>query len=99
MKSNYQKLVASHPYVLVDFFATWCGPCKMISPMLQEIAGEFKGKVKIVKIDIDKNQRMATNLGVRSVPTLIFYKYGKVLWQQSGAGSKADLKKKMEVHL
>lgn len=93
MKSNFQRLTSSHPYVLVDFFAEWCGPCKQLAPVLKEIAAETKGKVKVVKVDVDKNQKIAANLSVRGVPTLILYKYSKQVWRQSGAMTKFELMK------
>jgi thioredoxin 1 len=77
--------------VLLDFWAEWCGPCKMIAPMLDEIAGEFKGKVKIAKINIDDNPRTPQRFSVRGIPTLILFKNGQVEGQKVGALRKADL--------
>jgi thioredoxin 1 len=77
--------------VLVDFWAEWCGPCKMIAPMLDEIAGEFKGKVKIAKINIDDNPKTPQRFSVRGIPTLILFKNGQVEGQKVGALRKADL--------
>ncbi|HEU4486355.1 MAG TPA: thioredoxin TrxA [Povalibacter sp.] len=77
--------------VLVDFWAEWCGPCKMIAPMLDEIAGEFKDKVRIAKINIDDNPRTPQRFSVRGIPTLILFKNGQVEGQKVGALRKADL--------
>ena len=77
--------------VLLDFWAEWCGPCKMIAPMLDEIAGEFKGKVKIAKINVDDNPKTPQRFSVRGIPTLILFKNGQVEGQKVGALRKADL--------
>jgi thioredoxin 1 len=78
--------------VLVDFWAPWCGPCKMIAPVLEEIASEYEGKVKVVKLNIDENQTTPSNYGVRSIPTLILFKEGKEVEKIIGAQSKENLK-------
>ncbi|HDR1503914.1 TPA: thioredoxin, partial [Pasteurella multocida] len=77
--------------VLLDFWAPWCGPCRMISPILDEIAAEFSGKVKVVKINIDENQATPAQLGVRSIPTLVLFKNGKAVATQVGALPKNQL--------
>ena len=88
---KFKDLVNSEKLVLVDFFADWCGPCKMLSPVLLEIASERKGKVKIVKINVDKNKLLATDMGIRGVPTLMIYKNGKQVWRKSGAPPKFEI--------
>ncbi|HRN40948.1 MAG: thioredoxin [Flavobacteriales bacterium] len=82
--SKFKELINSELPVLVDFYATWCGPCKMMSPILEEVAVKMKGQVKIVKVDVDKNPNAAEAYQVRGVPTLILFKNGKQLWRQSG---------------
>ena len=77
--------------VVVDFWAEWCGPCKMIAPALEELAGEFDGKVKIAKINIDENPDIAAQYGVRSIPTLYMFKGGEVVDQMVGAAPKGKL--------
>jgi thioredoxin 1 len=78
--------------VVVDFWAEWCGPCKMIAPVLEELAGEYDGKVKIGKVNIDEFQQLAINYGINSIPTLLFFKNGQVADQVIGMRSKRDLK-------
>jgi thioredoxin 1 len=85
--------------VLVDFWAPWCGPCKMIAPVLEEIASEYDGKVKVVKINIDENQTTPSNYGVRSIPTLILFKGGQEVEKIIGAQSKENLKQMVDKSL
>lgn len=91
MKGNFSTLINSEQLVLVDFSAEWCGPCKMLAPILKQVKDEMGDDLKIVKIDVDKNQSLANNFQVRGVPTLIFFKEGKQLWRQSGVLQKAQL--------
>lgn len=85
--------------VLVDFWAHWCGPCKAISPFLEELAKEYHGKMKIGKIDVDANPRITTQYGIMSIPTLIFFKHGKVVNQVSGGLNKHELRRRIEENL
>ena len=91
-------LGASVP-VVVDFWAEWCGPCKMIGPTLEEIAREYEGKVKIAKVNVDENQGIAGQLGIRSIPTLMIYKDGKMTSQKVGAAPKGELKRWIDAAL
>lgn len=91
-ESNFDsEVIKSDIPVLVDFFATWCGPCKMISPMLDEISDEMQGKIKICKVDIDVSPELATKYGVMSVPTLMFMKKGDIIDTSVGGKSKDDI--------
>lgn len=81
--------------VLVDFHATWCGPCKVLAPVVDEIAGEMKGKVKVLKCDVDEAQDTASTLGILSVPTLVLFKEGKEIRRRVGAGPKASIVKEL----
>ncbi len=84
---------------LVDFHATWCGPCKMMDPVIKQLASEMKGRVKVLKVDIDKNQRLAQRLEVMGVPTFIIYQNGEIVWRRSGALTKTKLIKELEKRL
>ncbi|MDC0223198.1 thioredoxin [Gammaproteobacteria bacterium] len=90
-KSFGEDVISSGIPVLVDFWAEWCGPCKMIGPILEELASEMDGKIKIVKVDVDNNRQTAMNYAIRSIPTLIIVKDGSVKAQHIGAASKAQL--------
>ncbi len=93
MKGNFNQLTSGPTPVLVDFYATWCGPCKAQLPIIKEVAKELKGKVKIIKIDIDKNQQIAHKYKVKSVPTLALFKHGKIIWQEAGMRTKTQILK------
>ncbi|MFH1413881.1 MAG: thioredoxin [Candidatus Omnitrophota bacterium] len=95
--TNFKKEVLDSDLpVLVDFWAVWCGPCKMIAPLLEELAKEYSKKIKIGKVDVEANPKTATTYAVMSVPTLIFFKDGKIMEQVVGVLSRSDLKRKIE---
>jgi thioredoxin 1 len=98
--ANFKKevLEASLP-ILVDFWAQWCGPCKMIAPAIEELAKEYSGKIKIGKVDVDSNPKTASHYGIMSIPTLMFFNKGQVTSQLVGALNKAQLKKKIDESL
>ena len=85
--------------VLVDFWAEWCGPCKMVGPIVEELAGEFEGKAKVGKVDVDSNPEVSTKYGIRSIPSLLIFKNGEVVDQIIGAVPKSRLKKQLEAQL
>ena len=91
MKSNFNDIINSNQPTLVDFHADWCGPCKMLAPILKEVKHELQDSIKIVKIDVDKNQVIASKYQVRGVPTMILFKNGNQLWRQSGVVQKNDI--------
>jgi thioredoxin 1 len=91
MKGNFSQLINSEIPVLIDFYAEWCGPCKTQAPILADVAKEIGDKVKIVKINVDKNREIATRFQIRSIPTLVLFKKGKSVWRQSGVADKRQL--------
>lgn len=96
-ESNFEEeVIKSEMPVLVDFFAVWCGPCKALSPVIDELAEEYKGKIKIVKVDVDENSNLASRFSVMSIPTLVFFKEGKAVDQAVGGMTKDELKGRLD---
>lgn len=95
----FEKAVAGDKPVLVDFFATWCGPCRMIAPIIEELASELEGEAVIGKVNVDEEPGLAQRFGVMSIPTLIVMKGGKVVEQAVGARGKADIAAMVKRHL
>ena len=87
----FQQLIQKDQPVLVDFFATWCGPCQMLAPILKQVKESLGERITIIKIDVDKNQAIAAQYQVRGVPTMLLFQNGKQLWRQSGVVSKEEL--------
>ncbi|MBP8158264.1 MAG: thioredoxin [Flavobacterium sp.] len=98
MNIKFNEIIQSNDLVLVDFYADWCGPCKMMSPILQEVKATMKEAVKIIKVNVDQHQDLASHFMVRGVPTLMLFQEGKMLWRQSGVLSAQDLVKIVSTH-
>lgn len=88
---NFNEIINSNQLTLVDFYATWCGPCKRMHPVLDQLKENLQDEVRIIKLDVDKNQALAATYGIQSVPTLMIFRNGEMLWRQSGAMSVAEL--------
>lgn len=99
MNAKFNDIINGNDLVLVDFYADWCGPCKMMSPILQEVKLNLKDAVKIIKVNVDQHQDLANHFMVRGVPTLMLFKTGKMLWRQSGVLSARDLTTIIRSHL
>lgn len=93
MKTSFADLIASKTPTIIDFFATWCGPCRMVGPILEDLKSDLGEDIRIYKIDVDQNPSLASQYNVRSVPTLMIFKNGKLQWRESGVRSKAELKR------
>lgn len=91
MKSNFNTIINSETPVLIDFFADWCGPCKMLAPILKQVKDDLGQDIKIIKIDVDENQLLAAKYQVRGVPTMLLFKSGKQVWRQSGVLQKDQI--------
>jgi thioredoxin 1 len=93
---SFKDIINGDTPVLVDFFATWCGPCKAMSPIIESLGKELQGKTRILKIDIDKNQPVAQHYQIQGVPTFIIFKKGEMLWRHSGTIDKNTIKQQLE---
>lgn len=89
---KFNEIINTDTLVLVDFYATWCGPCKMMTPVLEQLSREVQGKAKIIKVDVDKNPQAAQQYGIRGVPTMILFKNGDIKWRNSGVMQTAQLR-------
>ncbi len=99
-KKSFSELISAPGMpVLVDFYADWCGPCKTMAPILQQVAAEYSGKLKVIKVDVDKNQAAAQQFRVQGIPTLILFHQGKPVWRQSGAMPASQLSQVIQQHL
>jgi thioredoxin 1 len=94
--SNFDEILASGKPVLVDLWAEWCGPCRMIGPVVEELAGDYEGKAIIGKLNVDFNPEVASRFAVRSIPTLLFFNKGELVDKQVGVVGKSDLAKKLQ---
>ncbi len=98
-KKSFNEIINSETPTLVDFYADWCGPCKMMAPLIDQLASEMAGKVKVLKVDVDRNQKAASVYKIQGVPTFILFKAGKIVWQQAGGVSVQTLKNTIQQHL
>lgn len=92
---KFNEMINSEQLTLVDFFATWCGPCKMMHPILEQLKEKMGDDIRILKVDVDKNEALSMQYRIQSVPTLMLFKKGEMLWRQSGAMSLNDLMQKI----
>jgi len=94
-----EMVLKSDKPVMVDFWAAWCGPCRMVAPIMDQLTAEYAGKAVIVKVDVDANQKFAAEYGVRNIPTVLVFKNGEVVEKQVGVAPKATYAQKIEAHL
>jgi|WetSurMetagenome_2_1015567.scaffolds.fasta_scaffold1132713_2 thioredoxin 1 len=97
--SSFDELLNAGQPLVVDFWAEWCGPCKMIAPVVEELADEYSGKVNIGKMDVDENNEISSRYGIRNIPTILFFKNGQLIDKQVGATQKSALAQKIEALL
>jgi thioredoxin 1 len=94
--SKFREIIQSETPTLVDFYATWCGPCQQMHPILDQLKNKMGGSIRVVKIDVDKNQEVASKFKVRSVPTLILFRKGEIVWRQAGGMDVRSLEQKIK---
>ena len=97
--ANFEELLSSGQLLVVDFWAQWCGPCKAISPIIEELANEYEGKANIGKVDVDENDDITARYGIRNIPTILFFKNGELVDKQVGAANKAAIAAKIDALL
>ena len=97
--TNFEEVMKSEQPILVDFWAEWCGPCKMIGPVVEELAGDYEGKAVVGKVNVDENPKVAAKFGIRSIPTLLVFNDGEIVDKQIGAVPKGVLAKKLDAQL
>jgi thioredoxin 1 len=97
--ANFDEIIKSDKPVLVDFWAEWCGPCKMIGPVVEELAGDYEGKAVVAKLNVDENPQVTARFGVRSIPTLLVFKNGQIVDKQVGAVPKSVLASKLQAQV
>jgi thioredoxin 1 len=97
--ANFEQIIASDKPILVDFWAEWCGPCKMIGPVVEELAAEYEGKAVVGKVDVDNNPGVSAKFGIRSIPTLLVFKGGEIVDKQIGAVPKSVLSQKLDAQV
>ena len=94
--SNFQEVIGSDKLVVIDFWAEWCGPCRMVGPIVEELAKEYEGKAVIGKVDVDSNDEITSKYGIRNIPTILFLKNGELVDKQVGAAQKSVLVEKID---
>lgn len=97
--SNFNEIISSDKPVLVDFWAEWCGPCRMVGPIVEELAGDYEGKAVVGKVDVDANPEISAKFGIRSIPTLLIFKGGEIVDKQVGAVPKTALSQKLDAQV
>lgn len=98
-RSSFTDIIQSEQPVLIDFFAEWCGPCKTLAPILKQFAGNYAEKVRVIKVDVDKNPSVAAQYQIQGVPTMILFKQGKPVWRQSGVVPLSMLMQEINKHI
>jgi thioredoxin 1 len=96
--SDFSNIISGDTPVLVDFYANWCGPCKIMSPIVDEIKNEFGNRIRVLKIDVDKNAPVATKFKIKGIPTLLLFKQGEIVWRNAGVVPKDELIQVIKLH-